>query len=72
MFVCGDSKRRAESKGDLEQEEPKVGYEGRSCEEKWQRSETKIAEEIKDGVRNRQGDRAKDENPRKDNLPHAA
>lgn len=51
-----DSKIKAESKGDLEQEGPKVGYEGKSCKEKWKRSETKIAEEIKDGVTKRQED----------------
>lgn len=32
-FVCGDSKRKAESKGDIEQEGPKAGYEAKSCKE---------------------------------------
>lgn len=36
------------------------------------RSETKIAEEIRDGVGKRQGEGAKDEKPRRDNLPQAA
>lgn len=48
MFVSGDSKRKAETNEDLEQERPKVGYEDMSCKQKCQRSETKIVEEIKD------------------------
>lgn len=47
-MICVWRFKKGDSKGDLEQEGPEVGYESKSCK-KWNRSETKIAEGIRDG-----------------------
>ena len=63
-FVCGDSKRKGESKGHIEQEGPEVGYESkRKVDEKWN---AKTAEEICDGVGKRQGEGAENQKPRQE------